>query len=332
MLVTILSNQNYTCDSHLQNKAIMDSCKAILPWLDHFPHKVFCATALLVFSPLTLFLNLTLITSFIATKQATKNSANILIIGISVSDLISGAVSMPLTANALLDVDANDICIKSKVLFIFSGNLHFSVVLTVLLAMDRYLHMNPDIQNRQQSSLRKIFMKPNIYLLIVLAIICSIPLFVIAALYINVTLSLAISITFTSCLSLYTFTLACLYTRGYLRIRKSTENNPVYSQSAGSTNAPPEYVRRLYKTVLILVLMAFFRFVPLSVIYVTGLILSSGNFTLNKTIFSYIFEIADMLLTSGCFTNCLVVLYYNGQAKNWILAKIGIRRLGNENV
>ena len=140
----------------------MSNCSYISSWLIFYKHKIPYAAILVILSFIAIILNLTLIVSFIATRQVTKNTSNILIFALSLSDLATGVVSMPLVASILLDKKAVDLCIKSKVFIILSGNGQYSVLLTVLLAVDRYLHMNPNIQNRP-SLMRKILKKPNIY-------------------------------------------------------------------------------------------------------------------------------------------------------------------------
>ena len=310
---------------------MLESCSAIEAWLNTFLHKVPYAVIMLASSPIAVLLNLILIVSFIATRQATKSTANILIIAISFSDLTTAAISMPLTASLLLNVNAEDFCIKSKVIYLIAASSHFSVVLTVLLAIDRYLHMNPDIQNHQQSRIQIFFKKPNIYFIIVIIFIFLYSLYAIGALSRNAMNSLVIPTVFNSLLAVYMLIIVCLYTRGYLRIRKFTDNNPVYNESGGSTHTTPDYVRRLYKTVLVLILLAFFQYVPLCLIHSTALILTKHvNLTDNSTAFSYFLEIAAFTSNSGCFTNSIAVLYFNNQANYWILSKLGIKRFAHQ--
>ena len=290
----------------------MDACSAMKEWLKIFIHKVPYAAIMLACSPITILLNLVLIASFIATRQATKSTANILIMVVSFSDLATGAISMPLLASVLLDINGENFCIKSKALLLIGANSHFSAVLTMLLAMDRYLHMNPDIQNHQQSRIQIIFKKPNIYFIIVIIFILLFSLFAIAAVKNSSMLVLAIPATFNGLLSVYVIIIACLYTRGYLRIRKFTDNNPVYNESLGSTHTTPDYVRRLYKTVLTLIFLAFFQYVPLCLVHVTAMFLTKHIYSKGKsTVISSLLELAAFTLNSGSFTNSLAILYYN---------------------
>ena len=308
----------------------MDSCSTIISWLNFYQHKIPYATILMIISSIAIILNITLIASLIATRQVTQNTSNMLICILSLSDLISGAVSLPLMAHILLNMASDDLCIKTKVVMAFVGNGQFSIFLTVLLAMDRYFHMNPDIRN-PPSKIKTIFKKKNICYLVVFAIIFYFSVFIM--LVINTQLAVAITITFIGILAVYFLIIACLYTRGYLRIRKFTDNNPVYNESGGSTHTTPDYVRRLCKTVLVLILFVFVQNVPICVVHIAAFVLfPSRNATAIKenAVFPYVFEFAVLLSNAGCFINSLIILHFNYKAKDWILTKLGIHRGTNQ--
>ena len=297
------------------------TCNSIREWLEMFAHKEAYAIILLIVSPITTLLNLTLIISFIATKQVTQNTSNILIFVLSWYDLIAGAVSMPLTANIFLDFNSDDSCIKVQLLFILSSKESFSLLMNFLLALDRYLHMNPDIQARP-SRLQKILNTPSIYFVIVLTVITSNVISVIAAFQFYEKSTLIANFTFTGLLLMQLVVVACLYTKGYLRIRKFADSSPVYSQPMGST---PDYVRKLYKTVLVILSLAFIQYVPFCVISILLAVHSNATQLISNPVFAYSFEIATLSTNAGCFTNCLAILHFNDRAKNWIFKKSGCR-------
>ena len=286
-----------------------------------FVHKEPYAATLLAFSPITILLNLSLIISFIATKQVTQNTSNILIFALNLYDLTAGMFTMPLTANVLLSNDSSDTCIKSKLLIILSCNGQSSIFLTVLLALDRYLHMNPDIHSRP-SKMKKALKTPNVYVVLAGILITTNAVSAIIAfeLYRQLTVSIATSVA--GIFSILLTILVCLYIRGYLRIRKFADNNPVYNEPMGST---PDYVRKLYKTVLVIVALALIQHAPYCV---AGLIIALHH---NPTqlsygpVFAYFFDFATLSTHAGCFTNCLAILYFNTQAKNWIISKTKIQ-------
>ena len=294
-----------------------------------FPHKEPYAAVLLLLSPITVLLNLGLIVSFIATRQVTKNASNILIFSSSFCDLITAAVSMPLASSILLNMKGTDFCIKSMVLFVLSGIPHLSVALTVLLAMDRYLHMNTDIQGNP-SKLKRMLKKQNICYLILVGFIVLISTFTIAALHINRMLTMTITAFFTILLTIYEVVVACLYIRGYLRIRRFVDNNPVYNEPGGSTRTTPDYVRKLYKTVLILIILAFVQYVPLSVIHTFAIAFDYEQGANKHQFLVMAFEAAHLASNAVLPLNCLVILHFNNEAKTWILRKVGLRKISGQ--
>ena len=314
--------------------AIMENCSAVSSWLIFYQHKVPFAVFLLILSPVSILLNLSLITSFIATRQVTRNSSNIFIFVLSLYDLTTGAIYMPLMASILLDFDADDSCIKARVLVSIVGSGHASCFFTVLLAVDRYLHMNPDIQSRP-SRIAIIFKKPNIYYLIATANIFFLSVFTIVAFNFNSTLTFTLIAFFTDILAAYVLIITCLYIKGYLRIRKFADNNPVYEEPVGSARSTPDYVRKLYKTVLVLIVLAFLHYIPICVVHIAAI--SSFPVLDEKTareniVYSYFFELAMLSSSAGCITNCIAVFHFNLQAKTWILNKIGKREVTNHTI
>ena len=304
-------------------------CNFSILLLKLFPHKEPYAAVLLLLSPITVLLNLGLIVSFIATRQVTKNASNILIFSSSFCDLITAAVSMPLASSILLNMKGTDFCIKSMVLFVLSGIPHLSVALTVLLAMDRYLHMNTDIQGNP-SKLKRMLKKQNICYLILVGFIVLISTFTIAALHINRMLTMTITAFFTILLTIYEVVVACLYIRGYLRIRRFVDNNPVYNEPGGSTRTTPDYVRKLYKTVLILIILAFVQYVPLSVIHTFAIAFDYEQGANKHQFLVMAFEAAHLASNAVLPLNCLVILHFNNEAKTWILRKVGLRKISGQ--
>ena len=301
----------------------MGNCSDILSWFFMFQHKVPYAAVLLAFSPIATLFNITLLASFVATKQLTQNTSNILICASSISDLLNGVFCMPFTASILLNMTSDDVCIKLRIWFCFGGNGYYSVFLTTLLAMDRYLHMNPDFRSHP-SRIGKIFEKRNIYYLILTTAIISISAFAVGGLGISGKATFAITNVFIYLSSLYVLIITILYIRGYMRIRKFTDNNPVYNQPIGSTNTTPDYVRRLYKTVFVLVSLAVFQYIPICLVHIASMSLSLANKINGTTIISSFYEFATLSANTGSFMNALAVLYFNKQAKEWVLAKIGV--------
>ena len=293
----------------------MNNCIELSSILQFIPHKVPFASILITFSLLTVLLNSILIFSFVATKQVTQHTSNLLIFFISLSDLATGLIFMPIVANILLYTDTEDICLKLKIYVLGGGFGTFSAMLAVLVAIDRYLHMNPDLHNRQ-SITRKMFKMPFVFIsiLVVFWLIMSLPIVTIFRGIENGMLNVAISCTSVVILASLILITVALYTRGYLRIRRVADNNPVYRES-GET---PEYVRSLYKTVLVLVLLVCVHLVPYFGLRLALMIVSILKVPYNVAIMNLTFEFSLLLSYSSCITSSMAVLYLNKKAKNWI--------------
>ena len=232
----------------------------------------------------------------------------------------------PLTANVLLNKDASNTCIKAKLLTMFTGNGQSSFYLTMLLALDRYLHMNPDIHHRP-SRITKILKTPNIYVVVVAIFITANAISAVIAFVLHKEYTISIATSFTSTISILLILLACFYVRGYLRIRKFADNNPVYDESTGSARTTPDYVRKLYKTVLAILSLAFIQHVPYCIIsIIAALHHDPVKLSFNPT-FAYFFDFATLSSHAGCFTNCVAILYFNNRAKNWILDITGCQKV-----
>ena len=301
---------------------LLDKCTAVAYWLKMYKHQVLYAILLSTFTPITIILNLSLIASFIATRQVTQNTSNILIFALSFFDLTIGVVSMPLTANVLLHLNEDDTCAKSKVLIIFSSSGQASMILTAFLALDRYLHMNPNIQNRP-SRIKKILKAPNIYYVLAIVFISTNALSFTLAFQLNKKLTSTVSSISTILLSMQLIFTSSFYIKGYLRIRKFADNNPVYNEPMGSA---PDYVRKLYKTVLVIVALAFVQHVPYCIAAIIAALHYDPGELSSDPVFAYFFDLASLSAYAGSFTNCMAILHFNIRAKNWIFHKIGLRK------
>ena len=298
----------------------MSNCTDLISIVQAIAYKVPLASILIVFSCLTVLLNSILLISFVATKQVTQNTSNILIFFISLSDLATGLIFMPIKANILLDTPSVDICVKLTILVIGNGLIIFSSGLAILIAIDRYLHMNPDLHNRQ-SLARKMFKRPYIFFVISFVFVISETLSLISLLdnVKSVIWNVGISFNGLFLFAIFILITVALYTRGYLRIRRVADNNPVYRES-GET---PEYVRSLYKTVLVLVLLVCIHSVPYFGLRLALVILFISKKPYNGLILKYAYEVSILLFNAGCFTNAMAVLYFNKKAKYWIRSKMG---------
>ena len=273
-----------------------------------------------ILSPITVCLNTLLMASFIAKKQVSQNTSNFLIMFLCLSDLVNGAVAMPLLASILLSNHGKTRCIRSTI-----GNLTFyffnflSATITVLIAIDRYLNMNPHLE--RQSRLYKVFQKPQIYYLLAFVAI-SMLAFSLANVLLSREFSVNLGLLIIANVILFTAAIsvvATLYIKGYIRIRKFTEASPIYRERNATR---PQYVRNLYRSVLVLVLVMMLIYVPLCMATIAVLIdvlMGSGN--VSRVAYSINFS-STLLLYLNCTINVLVVLWFNNVAKQWVLRKI----------
>ena len=195
------------------------------------------------------------------------------------------------------------------------------------MAADRYLHMNPNIQHRP-SVLKKVFKLPNVIYLVAIVLILILSFSALVVLIaMNEQIMGIIGLSSACGTTIYFLSITCLYVRGYKRISTFTDNNPVYHEAGQQ----PKYVKSLYKTVFVLVLLACATYLPYSLINgMTVMLTILGGTEAENTALMYLLGIAQLILFSSGFTNCLVVFHYNKQVKRWIFRKLRIRTNNSE--
>ena len=107
--------------------------------------------------------NIILIASFIGTKQINKNTTNFLILITSANDLLLGCLSLPTIA---IGIYVHNLCSLFMKGFLALSTLGmYSALLTTQVALDRYLHMDPNVLNtsKWRRRFKKCFQKPQIY-------------------------------------------------------------------------------------------------------------------------------------------------------------------------
>ena len=307
----------------------MDQCIPLTQIKRGYPHTLFYSIIIIMYCPIIVTLNAIVIAAFVATKQAAKNTSNLLILCVCFADLINGATIMPLFVYLLHNIDRKDSCIIAKLLFTVGGTLgNASAMLTSLIAVDRFLHMNPNIQN-QPSLLRRIFKSSNIvYIVIIVSIIGFTSSGLGTILPTSQSAMMILLGPFAVFgIAVYVSLVTCLYVVGYKRISNFTIENPVYHESGEQ----PEYIKNLYKTVLILVLLVCVSFLPYCLAQGVTYILLITKVPLSLTTRAYFTEISGLIIHANYFTNCLVVLYFNKKAKVWILRKFKISATADDN-
>ena len=269
-------------------------------------------------------LNSSLIAAFLVTKQAAINSSNILIVSISIADFLASIISMPFYLHSLYKP-----LLKSLALTITVAFYPVSEAFTMLLAMDRYMHMNPNMN--KESKLRKIFTKP--YLYIVLFLGFTQPSCIAVTLYYwpwpRSFFSIGLQSLCGNLFNIFAITgIAGMYVKGYARVRRFADDNPVYRNENGTANRP-EYVRKLFKSVLILTVAMFFAYLPVTVANIAlGTIMIQGEtFPVQLTIWM---DFAYVFVFTNCSVNCMVVFHHNDVARQWIKNTLLTKCLGRK--
>ena len=303
----------------------MENCGPLAEtYLNSFPFvSNVVGISLAIFAPITVFLNALLMASFIATKQVHLNTTNFLIMCVSLSDLLNGAVVMPILASILYKIDLKKSCDIFNPAQATTGFFTtLSAILTVLIAVDRYLNMNPNLESSSRCA--KVFQRPNIYCLVVVITVGVLiysftntytPGFNIKSMqfgWLNLINSLMAAFGVSA--------VAILYTKGYIRIRNFTDTSPIYKDRNGN-NMRPQYVRNLYRSVLVLVVLMMLIYVPVCIAQIAATInvfIGSKEFTVVHTCYHF----TGLLLYLNCTINSIVILCFNKTAKQWILKRI----------
>ena len=262
------------------------------------------------------FLNLLLLVAFLKTKQTNVTTANLIITCIMISDLISGTFALPLASYAMINADIKG-CIPQAIGFVFSAGLGtVSASLTMILALDRYTHMNPN--QEQPSRFKKLFKQPYISVVITLIWIFSLinpaaNLLVSNSSVVHGIYTLGMAVFASVMVTVVSF----LYIRGYYRIHKFVANSPVY-QAEDGTVSRPRYLCRLYRTVLVLLIVIIVSFIPFSVGHITISIYIFFEIDNGKDVVLTLLRSTLMFLFLNRILTPVIVLWQNKDARQWI--------------
>ena len=277
-----------------------------------------------VLSVPTLVVNSAVVVSFIASKQAFSSTPCFLMTCLCVNYAFFGsfgaAVVAPVVLHHHLRLGPSLGCTITVALTMLSPSIYYFLIsLTVLMAIDRFLHMRTTIAG--QSRLNKLFEMPQIYVLVVVCAAFSAALGPIALMFsvkAQAISSVFLAIITTGVLCL----LAVLYTSGYRSINRFAKNNPVHSSSDGSYSRPL-YLHNLYRSVLLLIITAIVSYIPLVIGQLASSLCTLANACMDgsQVLLSY---------TTGCFASifacCLIdpfiIIRSNDTARAWLLQKL----------
>ena len=308
---------------------MMAKCILITLMETGYPHLLFNSIALSAISLMTVLLNLISIIAFAATKEAVKNTSNLLIFCTCFVDFAYGIAIMPLHVYIINSLDSIGVCIAIKILFAAGGSLgNSSAMLKTLTAVDRFLHMNPNIEN-QPSKFHRIFKTSNIGYVVIFVIIVSSTISGLSMTLVTSisTMMIVLGPGVVFSITIYVSIVTGLYIKGYRRIRTFTEESSVYHEGGEQ----PAYVKSLYKTVLILVLLLCVSYIPYCIAQAIIYTIYSMNLDLSLNAYTYSIEMLGLLAHTNYFTNCLAVLYFNKRAQSWTFKKFRIHAMQNGN-
>ena len=282
-------------------------------------------------APVTVTVNCLLITAMIGTKQALSNTSHILIVCMSVFNTLSGAVNMPLMALIFSRYRVTKTLVTLSQ-YIGSFLFFLSSLVMILIAVDRYLHMDPSLTMRR-SILRKLFTRKWIAVPLAMCIACSLLTSVASIkLFTFGNTGVVIILVIVTVLNLISIPgIAALYIRGYVRVKNFAQQNPVYCNTrqtdtensqnvhATATEFRPAYVRNLQKTILILIVALMFTHTPFAIAAIMLPIFHIVG-KQPKTL-PIMYDIITLIYYHHFLVNGLIVFKMNRQARSWLLEK-----------
>ncbi len=275
----------------------------------------------IAYAPVILVLNVLLVVSLKATKQSLKNTSNLLITCLSVSDALSGIILLPLLGIEHIwyaDLGHSSLNPIRQVLQIFFGTN--SIGMTMLLAIDRYLHMNPDFQ-RSPSRFAKLFERPRVFMTIIATYSFFAVVSVAYYFQMGSKRSLFFSLAFTVFNMAVIASFIVVYTRGYFRIRRHVAENPIHANRAerNSTDGRPVYLNELFKTVLLLLILMLITWTPLLLLNLLTTIDVVGSYQFYSSgPFNIFIRVSFLCFYSNAAISTLIIFYRNKKSKEWL--------------
>ncbi len=280
--------------------------------------RVIISTIFAIYCPLIITVNAVLIASFIATKQSIRHTSNLLIVCLSSSDCLLGFL-MPLMPIESVASGSEWFCTLNRVSTTLQSFVcGTSLGMTMLLATDRYFHMNPNFQ-RNPPKIAKLFKWPRIFILIIACVVFSsiVSLSLLLAFEFNPMIAFYIIGFYAALVLIMMMIFVTIYVRSYLRIRHFAANNPVYQNR--DANESPEYVKALFKTVLLLVTATVASWLPFISLNIAATVSGFVKYNqINDTAYIIFARAAYTVFLSNAFINALIILSRNKKSRKWL--------------
>ena len=280
---------------------------------------VFCFVA-----AYTVLVNIALIVSLVKTRQVNKKS-NVLILILSISDLVTGGVCLPFTVTMFIKYPFKRHCILEVIHQATEFFLVLSAYMTVTIAVDRYVNINPNLRN-SGSGLPRIFSSSKIWLPLMITLgITSVTTAVHTVTYVFAKEIHIIAVIAIMSLALFIFlTVFILYLRFYFRIWQFTRASGLYSAGTSGNHASssPRYVDKLGFTIFLILLTIIICYIPFLIIttyQAVRLRTNPASFTHTDYLLYRIF-FGLFYLNSGL--NAGIILFRNRKLRNYVLSSL----------
>ena len=276
---------------------------------------------LISFSLASTAFNILLISSFIGTKQINKNTTNLLIFITSINDLLSSCSLLPIIAFTIYRYDTNVKCTLFLTAFMaLVALVRYSGLLTYLITIDRYLHMNPNVLtiSKWRERVKKSFKRPQIYFVLsssaIIAALSSWYFYEVVHFSEEWQGVLQLIDAILGLLGMST--LSRLYFKGYSGIYKHVVQSRLHSnETLADSSHRVGYLQNLSKTVLLLALTMLLTYVPFCIATgikaVTSLVKA---FPMTQGLMLFYSLCFPLMCSNGIF-NSMIVLYRNKEAR-----------------
>ena len=291
----------------------------------YFLHPSYNIVILTVFVPLalvTVISNFILTISLIRTKQLRKTSIY-LIITMSASDCLTGCIPAPLAIALYTKYRGLKACpLELTTQFFVTLFKMVSISMIVLLAIDRYLSIDPNLKYFN-NRIKRYFSHPKVKIIIAAAIFGSL----ITASAITAASMTSSFLHFASgliavCLILVTIP-TFLYTYAYLKIKRYVKDSDIYNGNEySSTVNRLKFFDKFGKTVFLLLLSLSVFYSPQLIFGVYISINLRCDLSKMSQIQLFIFDLTVVIAYLNSAISALIIIYRNTNVKGYILGKV----------
>ena len=274
--------------------------------------------------PVTIFTNLAVIVSLVKTKHLHRSQSNLFIFALSISDCLLGVLTLPGFVMLFTIHRTTRSCILEQLIqFMVNFNAHVSGSIIILIALDRYLNLDPDLK-RINGLGRWLTTASGFRISMGICVLFSVISSVVAAIdYEDRRIPDSIS----AAIDIILFFLLCgLYHRLYRKIKRfarKAHDMKLYSNH----ESRPVYLKQVTKTVLFLLLGIAFCYLPFFIVNVTLTFVRQKS-TLKQLRFAFYLTLVILFFNSTF--NALIILYRNKALFDFVTSKIFCCRIGTQ--